>query len=142
MHSPEPWKHETRRHDGTYDNYEAIIDAAGEEVVVVGNENYEDGSYPNMLPEDARRIVACVNACRGYDTTALELWGTKLPKQPDQRFLELCRQAYRAMYSQQKHLDSGNTGQMGHGQYAMKVLVRAFGLLGLDHHKHPANRES
>ena len=71
-HSPEPWKHERRKHDGTYDDYETIVDADGHEVVGVGNPNIEDGSYPDMRPNDARRIVACVNACKDWPTERLE----------------------------------------------------------------------
>lgn len=51
-------------------------------------------------------------------------------KELDDRFVELCRTAYRAIYSQQKHLDPCNEGQMGNSRTAKKALEDAFALVG------------
>lgn len=53
-HTPEPWKVQPMEY-GT-----AIIDSEGYEI------------RPSRFPEDARRIVACVNACAGISTDDLE----------------------------------------------------------------------
>lgn len=83
-----------------------------------------------MSDADIRRAVACVNACQGYDTVTLELFGREKPKDPDGKFLELCRSAYQAIYSQQKHLDPDNDGQLGHAHDAMNAMREAFKLIG------------
>ena len=44
-------------------------------------------------------------------------------------FLNLVRKAYRAIYSQQKHLDE-NEGQLGHSRTALEALREAFALIG------------
>ena len=71
-HSPKPWKVEQREHSGTYDDYTAVVDAAGDEVAGVGNENYFDGSYVDFTEEDAKHIVACVNFCRELPDELME----------------------------------------------------------------------
>lgn len=59
QHTPEPWKVIIRGDYG--DGLEADITATF------------DGMRGTLKAEDARRIVACVNACAGIETTALEL---------------------------------------------------------------------
>jgi hypothetical protein len=72
-HSPEPWRYELREHSGSLGEYDIVVDASGAEIVEVGNPNHEDGSYPDMRPQDAERIVACVNFCRHLATEFLDL---------------------------------------------------------------------
>ncbi len=66
-HSPEPWRSEYGNEEGPDDSFgefyrilAADADTDFDEIVRVGDE------------ADARRIVACVNACRGVPTEALE----------------------------------------------------------------------
>lgn len=56
-HSPEPWR--------TCPFGDLLLDATGESLHC----KYDDGIHN---PEDIRRIVTCVNACRGFSTEQLE----------------------------------------------------------------------
>jgi hypothetical protein len=56
-HAPEPWEVGRNRDDGCL-----ILDATGHEVAI---------ATWRCIP-DARRIVACANACAGIDTEVLE----------------------------------------------------------------------
>lgn len=60
-HSPEPWRVE----QGSMRD----IETATGTTVVWGHDDY---SEPTMSEANARRIVACVNACAGMSTEALE----------------------------------------------------------------------
>jgi hypothetical protein len=59
-HSPEPWKVVN----------DELQDANGEEVIFLTGEWEIEGW--TMAPQDLRRIIACVNACRGIPTEKLE----------------------------------------------------------------------
>jgi hypothetical protein len=72
-HSPEPWRIEDRK-DSDYDKYVTILDANNVEVIeggLSGEDCCACAGHPAMLPIDAERIVACVNACRGIPTEEL-----------------------------------------------------------------------
>jgi hypothetical protein len=64
-HSPEPWKIETVGPDRRV-HVSAIYDAEQQYVLTP-----KPGDW-TMRVGDARRIVACVNACRGLTTEELE----------------------------------------------------------------------
>lgn len=138
-HSPEPWGYTEPDKPDDPDGYCEIFAAAdrpsGQRIELVATwvaEQYnETFACYGIRQVDARRIVACVKACKGYDTRALELFGDQLPKHPGNKFIEFCRHAYRAMYSQQKHLDADNSSQMGHNRDALNALSAAFKLAGL-----------
>lgn len=77
-HTPEPWKaarghwwrdrpHDPRLYHMTAGPAEIRLDVAPSQVTPEQIEHLE---------ADARRIVACVNACAGIDTAALEALGT------------------------------------------------------------------
>ena len=55
----------------------------------------------------------------------------KVPKDPDGRLRELCRDAYRCLYSQRKYLDSDNSGATDFNNMAMTSLKEALKLLGM-----------
>lgn len=57
-HSPEPWKFS--------------IDADGRVNIFVDDGRVVTLCHAHLRPEDARRIVACVNACDGIDTDLIE----------------------------------------------------------------------
>jgi hypothetical protein len=62
-HSPEPWQ---------FDEWDHVKDARGEIVVLSGfalSAGYREFRSPEKTD---RRIVACVNACAGLSTEALE----------------------------------------------------------------------
>ena len=63
-HSPEPWK---IAEDGSSRRPAAVVDAKGRTVAEMPHVN---GIV--LSTEDARRIVACINACQGISTEALE----------------------------------------------------------------------
>jgi hypothetical protein len=63
-HSPEPWK---SVEDGSSRRPASVVDAKGHTVAEMPHIN---GVARSTL--DARRIAACVNACRGIPTEALE----------------------------------------------------------------------
>lgn len=87
-HSPEPWSATGLLHDETArrprrtkkTECPGLFDANGKLIAdaAIGR-NYAEEAAP-ISPDNLRRIVACVNACRGYDTATLELWGQKKPK--------------------------------------------------------------
>lgn len=67
MHSPEPWKVEL-----WCDGPVQIVDADGKPVVGFVS-SFDGGNEPIICKAvDLKRIAACVNACRGIDTEALE----------------------------------------------------------------------
>lgn len=74
-HTPEPWATEYReRHDGTF--AQEIFDADGETIAILAWHPVRlDGWTKTDREENARRIVACVNACRGLPTDELEQKG-------------------------------------------------------------------
>lgn len=45
-----------------------IVDARGDRIICITNENREDGSCIDIGQPDAQRIVACVNFCAGIPT--------------------------------------------------------------------------
>lgn len=65
-HTPEPWSVDP---DST-DYYASILDADGADTILLGD--YGDWW---MTKANARRIVACVNACAGIETGHLEKYG-------------------------------------------------------------------
>ena len=65
-HTPEPWSVDP---DST-DYYASILDADGADTILLGD--YVDWW---MTKANARRIVACVNACAGIETGHLEKYG-------------------------------------------------------------------
>lgn len=76
-HSPEPWSVSIR--SGPDDSYITVTSADGEEVTAAqaqGGDCYDCGGVPDISDLDARRIVACVNFCRGEKTEDLLRWGT------------------------------------------------------------------
>lgn len=60
--SPEPWREDV---DG------GIEDAKGEPVAC-GDDYAIDWTYWSIKPDNRRRVLACVNACAGIPTEALE----------------------------------------------------------------------
>lgn len=62
-HSPEPWKI-TQDHD--------LVDASGVCLEVQDSGDGLNHCHWGLKPEDMRRIVACVNACKGFTTEQLE----------------------------------------------------------------------
>lgn len=61
-HSPEPWKYS--------------IDVDGRVNIFVDDGRVVTLCHARLRPEDARRIVACVNACAGIATEMLETMAT------------------------------------------------------------------
>lgn len=74
MHTPEPWK---INHDDSTEEWSIVTNQHGSIVANVNEETGPElaGSIPVMrkMPgmENARRIVACVNACAGFTTEDL-----------------------------------------------------------------------
>jgi len=74
-HTPEPWK---ISHDDSTEEWSIVTNQQGSIIANVNEETGPElvGSDPVMrkMPvlENARRIVACVNACSGIRTEALE----------------------------------------------------------------------
>lgn len=74
-HTPEPWK---ISHDDSTEEWSIVTNQHGSIIANVNEETGPElvGSAPVMrkMPglENARRIVACVNACSGIRTEALE----------------------------------------------------------------------
>lgn len=64
-HSEEPWKF----HEQGEANEFCLVTSAGKWVVAF-RQNGE--MMPDQQRENARRIVACINACSGFSTEALE----------------------------------------------------------------------
>ena len=62
-HTAEPWE---RMFPNDSDGYDSVADSHGNGIFQ--GEYYE----PTCSPADARRIVACVNACAGIPTEFLE----------------------------------------------------------------------
>lgn len=71
-HTPEPWATEYReRHDGTF--AQEIFDADGETIAILAWHPVRlDGWTKTDREENARRIVAAVNACSGFEVETLE----------------------------------------------------------------------
>jgi len=70
MHSPEPWIVEVKENGGAASTY-IIRHASAMAKDYQVAECYGEVCF--NAKEDAERIVACVNACRGIDTEALKL---------------------------------------------------------------------
>lgn len=73
-HTPEPWKIANGRKTDLYMGWDTIIGISedGDKFVLCRvNANYEELGKTN-----ARRIVACVNACAGIETDTLESEGS------------------------------------------------------------------
>ena len=70
-HTKEPWRVELP--DGSMGQFDAIHGV--DDHVCTTWDNYNDG--PGVCTENARRIVACVNACAEFSTETLE--GRKTP---------------------------------------------------------------
>lgn len=68
--SPSPWRITVDRFDLDGDDVTAIVDAQDEIVAHVGE--FLMAATP-VHPATARRIVACVNACRHLPTDMLEM---------------------------------------------------------------------
>lgn len=70
-HTPEPWATEYRERDGSY--RQEIFDVNGEAIAYLAwfPIPTATGTTTNRK-ENARRIVACVNACAGWATEQLE----------------------------------------------------------------------
>ncbi len=69
-HSPEPWEKSLTR-DGSEDSW--CVHRAEDRVIVAEVEIRPDNE--DRAESDARRIVACINACAGIPTEALESAG-------------------------------------------------------------------
>ena len=93
-HTPEPWK---ISHDDSTEEWSIVTNQRGSIIANVNEETGPElvGSVPVMrkMPglENARRIVACVNACSGIRTEALEHRAHML-KAHDDTIAELKRQ--------------------------------------------------
>lgn len=70
MHIPEPWKvsEESFDNDGIQESVIRGLD--GRAAIAVTLDFGENN--PDAREENARRIVACVNACKGFSTEVLE----------------------------------------------------------------------
>ena len=93
-HTPEPWK---ISHDDSTEEWSIVTNQQGSIIANVNEETGPElvGSAPVMrkMPglDNARRIVACVNACTGIRTEALEHRAHML-KAHDDTIAELKRQ--------------------------------------------------
>ena len=93
-HTPEPWK---ISHDDSTEEWSIVTNQQGSIIANVNEETGHElvGSAPVMrkMPglDNARRIVACVNACTGIRTEALEHRAHML-KAHDDTIAELKRQ--------------------------------------------------
>lgn len=93
-HTPEPWSVDP---DST-DYYASILDADGADTILLGD--YGDWW---MTKANARRIVACVNACAGIETGHLEKYGL-----PDlaQKISDLRKQRDELLKALERFMDS------------------------------------
>ena len=93
-HTPEPWK---ISHDDSTEEWSIVTNQQGSIIANVNEETGPElvGSAPVMIKmpglDNARRIVACVNACTGIRTEALEHRAHML-KAHDDTIAELKRQ--------------------------------------------------
>lgn len=90
-HTKEPW----RVRDESKSGFGVWVDAPEAMVSNPGGRSYprqilEDEEYPEKLA-DARRIVACVNACAGISTAELEAAGTIAVECKDEMQVELLK---------------------------------------------------
>lgn len=67
QHAPEPWREVVNCGDD-YETHPILIYSGAEYVGQVATDQHEHAN----TDANARRIVACVNACRGLDTETLE----------------------------------------------------------------------
>lgn len=121
MHAKEPWRIEVKPHYGSMEEYLDLVDSAGISIVDVGSPCRDEGSYPDLSREDAERIVACVNACRGIPTEVLARGNVKMLVEMAQQFsgnknnvtaTALCVAADAfALDPPPGHLDSGSGGR-------------------------------
>ncbi len=82
-HSPEPWS------EVNYTDLDALKECNAPFGLLAGDGKalfmtMADGN-PLLLDDDSARIVACVNACAGVPTEALERWGSWMSK-----YTEIC----------------------------------------------------
>ncbi|MDO6385627.1 hypothetical protein [Uliginosibacterium sp. 31-12] len=70
MHTPEPWKvsEESFDNDGVE---ESVIRGLDDRAAIAVTLDFGENN-PTMREDNARRIVACVNACKGLSTEVLE----------------------------------------------------------------------
>lgn len=101
-HTPGPW------HIGAMESGQAAIDAAnGSEVT-----GWLD-------PDDARRIVACVNACAGLDTEYLEAVG--LPEFAGKQLCaDMVQQELDAVIAQRDHWKANHENQVRRARILME----------------------
>lgn len=71
MHTQEPWTMQCEEDETDWPRYWPTIHAG--ETEIVGTEGFYGESREQSI-EDARRVVACVNACIGVPTETLERW--------------------------------------------------------------------
>jgi hypothetical protein len=67
-HSPEPWSVGTTDEGG--ERYTTLF-SGGDPIAVSRSAGYGGETVIDISDEDLRRIVACVNACRGIPTEVL-----------------------------------------------------------------------
>ena len=120
-HNPEPWK----------EGGEVFSGGTGALLGVLLLD--KDGKRIGVLPiKAARRIVACVNACRGMPTEELEdpEIVTVCIHSAHPAFIDLCRQAYWAISAQQKYLDPCKRCPNELNREALQSLHEAFQMIG------------
>lgn len=69
MHTPEPWIVECGDDEADWAGFWPTVSAHG--VSIIGTEGFYAETREQSI-EDARRVVACVNACKGLSTEVLE----------------------------------------------------------------------
>ena len=112
-HTPEPWK---ISHDDSTEEWSIITNQHGSIIANVNEETGPElvGSAPVMrkMPglENARRIVACVNACIGIRTEALE-HRSHLLKAVDDDIAQLTAQRDQLLAALQGMIDIANDSQ-------------------------------
>jgi hypothetical protein len=80
-HSQEPWRWEAWPIPNTGEDGFALLASGGYGVLWVDLSN----SPQETNPHNARRIVACVNACEGISTEALEDWAPRIHQREEIR---------------------------------------------------------
>ncbi len=118
-HTPEPW--------------EAVTPCPGQCCWLLQQVRNEHGmfgriSYPEMSEEDANRIVACVNACAGISTDALEeaaRTGKRVAEMLQQQRDELLAAAknYADMYLQDERDERGMCYDMQHHEDVVALFA-------------------
>lgn len=75
-HTPEPWEVDVANAEDECWAVAAAVDPKGASLVAICASGADKPNQAN-----ARRIVACVNACKDWDTETLEQWASD-PKSP------------------------------------------------------------